>query len=328
VLPQLLPIALSYSIPFSWLTALALVMGRWVADHEKVAIQASGVHLRVIVVPVLALGCALAVLCMFLTVYWVPRAHRETRASLKDFLPKFLASLKGTERTVNFTSGRLSFDRWDSARQAFVAVEMDRRDQRGRLAEKAVMESLRLQQVGRHRDDRGLLLDLERAYIITAPGGNVEVESFGTQVPFVMGRVERVGASTLFNEFFGQVRFLHRPRDMVLSELAYAVERGGVARGSVQEARIALHGRLALGGSAFFLGLFALAVVLVLPPTGRRVRDFMLCFLPAILLFFPLHITGPSIARGTPAPPWLAMWAPNLVLAAVASVLLWRAFRR
>lgn len=328
VLPQLLPTALSYSVPFSWLTALALVMGRWVSDHECLAIKACGVHLRTIVVPVLALGCLLAITCMFFNVYWVPKANREVRASLKDFLPQFLSSLRGTDRSVSFTSGRLSFERWDSQRRAFIAVEMDRRDQRGKLAEKAVMESLKLEQVGQGKEDRGLLLELEKAYILTSAGGDVEVASFGPQAPFVMGRVERVGASTLWNDFLGTIRFLHRPRDMVLPELAYAVARGGVARGSVQEARIALHGRLALGGSAFFLGLFALSVVLLLPPSGRRVRDFMLCFLPAILLFFPLHITGPSIARGTPAPPWLAMWSPNILLFAISSVMLWRAFRR
>ena len=47
-----------------------------------------------------------------------------------------------------FDNGRLSFDHWDAERRAFVAVEMDRRGQRGELAEKAVMESLRLEQVG------------------------------------------------------------------------------------------------------------------------------------------------------------------------------------
>ncbi len=327
VLPKLVPTALSYSIPFAWLASMALVMGRWVSDLECTAIKACGVHLRVIVVPILALGCTLTVGCMLLNVYLVPRANREVRASLKDFLPKFLSSLRGTDRSVTFQSGRLSFDRWDESRGAFIAVEMDRRDGRGQLAEKAVMQSLRLEQVGLTEQERGLNLELEKAYLITVPGGEPDISAIAS-TPFVMGRVERVGASTLFAEFFGTPRYLHRPRVMVMPELAYAVERGGVARGCVQEGRIAIHGRLSLGGATFFLGLFALSVVLVLPPSGRRVRDFMLCFLPAILLFFPLHISGPSIARSTPAPEWFAMWSPNLVLLAVSSVLLFKAFRR
>ena len=85
---------------------------------------------------------------------------------------------------------------------------------------------------------------------------------------------------------------------------------------------------MSLGGSAFFLGLFALAVMLLLPPSGRRVRDFMLCFLPAVLLFFPLHMTGPSIARATPLEPWMAMWLPNILMFTISMVMLAIAFRR
>lgn len=327
LLPKLVPTALSYSVPFSWLAATALVLGRWVSDHECVAIKSAGVHLRAIVVPLLALGSLLGIGGILYNLYEVPQANREVQASLKDFLPQFLSSLRGADRSVSFDNGRLSFDRWDESRGAFVAVEMDRRDHRGELREKAVMESLRLEQVGQEQGELGLSLDLSQAYLFTTQQGEVSA-AWRNHAPFVMGRVERVGASQLFNQFFGIQRFLHRPRDMVLPELAYGAARGGIARGSAQEVDLAFHGRMALGASAFFLGFFSLSVALLLPPSGRRVRDFMLSFLPAVLLFFPLHMTGPAIARATSFPPWVAMWAPNLALAAVAVVLLGLAFRR
>jgi lipopolysaccharide export LptBFGC system permease protein LptF len=327
LVPRLVPIALSYSVPFSWLAASAMVLGRWASDREGIALQASGVHLRVIVVPLLAVGCLLGAGNALFNLYVVAEANREVRGSLKDFLPQFLSSLRGADRSVVFENGRLSFDRWDPEKQAFTAVEMDRRTGDGALAEKAVARNLRLEQVGGSDDERGLTLDLEGAYLITTPRGEPEI-GWGTRAPLVMGRVERVGASTLFNEFFGTIRFRLRARDFVLPELAYADARGGVARGNLRDVRIALHGRTALGASVFFLGIFALGMVLVLPPSGRRVRDFLLCFLPAVLVFFPLHITGPSISRSLSVPPWLAMWSPNLLLLAASGALLFRAFRR
>jgi lipopolysaccharide export LptBFGC system permease protein LptF len=327
VLPKLVPTALSYSVPFSWLAATALVLGRWVADHECVAIKAAGVHLRAIVIPLVAVGCLLGVGGIFFNLYVVPTTNREVQASLKDFVPQFLSSLRGADRSVTFDNGRLSFDHWDEEDGAFVAVEMDRRDWRGALLEKAVMERLRLAQVGEEAEELGLSMDLSKAYLFTMPQGQAEA-TWRDQAPFVMGRVERIGASTLFNQFFGLTRFLHRPRDMTVSELAYSEARGGIARGGVHEVRIAFHGRMALGASGFFLGFFAMAVVLLLPPSGRRVRDFMLCFLPAVLLFFPLHMTGPSLSRETALPGWAAMWSPNLVILAVSLLLLIPAFRR
>ncbi len=328
LLPQLLPTALSYSIPFSWLAATALVMSRWVSDNECVAIKVAGVHLRAIVIPLAAVGLVLGAGGVLYNLYVVPQANREIQANLKDFVPKFLSSLRGADRAVTFESGRLSWDHFDQERRAFIAVEMDRRNHRGELSSKAVMQELGLEQIGETKDDMGLSMQLRNAFIFSTSGGGEMAVATGNDAPFVIGRVESVGASTLFNQFFGTIRYLHRPRDMILPELAYSEARGGVARGDMQETRLALHGRMALGGSGFFLGFFALAVVLILPPSGRRVRDFMLCFLPAVLIFFPLHMTGPSIARNTPLTPWMAMWSPNIVLLSLSFLLLAIAFRR
>jgi lipopolysaccharide export LptBFGC system permease protein LptF len=327
ILPKLLPTALAYSVPFSWLAATALVMSRWVSDHECVAIKAAGVHLRAIVVPLVAVGSLLGVGGIFFSLYVVPEANRQVTASLKDFLPQFLSSLRGADRAVTFDNGRLSFERWDPETDSLLGAEMDRRGHRGQLHEKAVMTRLKLEQVGERAEDLGLTMDLSEAYLFTTQRGQPEGGWRG-HAPFVMGRVERVGASQLFNQFFGVLRFLHRPRDMVVSELAYSAARGGIARGNELEVNIALHGRMALGAAGFFLGLFAMSVTLLLPPTGRRVRDFMVCFLPAVLIFFPLHMTGPSIARSTGLPGWAAMWSPNIVLLVISMVLLGFAFRR
>ena len=327
LLPSLLPLSLSYAIPFSWLAATSLVLGRWVADHECLAIQASGVHLRAIAVPLLAVGALLGLGGMVFNGWHVPVADREISASLREFVPQFLSSLKGSDRSVSFSAGRLSFDRWDPQQEAFLAVEIDQRTREGELQMKVSMETLRLARIAEGGAEEGLQLETEGAFLQRVVAGGLEVE-YGDDAPVVMGYVERVGGSTLFNQFFGELRYLFRPRSMTVPELVYAVERGGVARGSIEEAQIAMHGRLALGAASFFLGMFALAVMLVVPPTGRRIRDFMLCFLPAVLIFFPLQMAGPSIARSAPVPPWLAMWSPNLVLFGVAIALLFRAFRR
>jgi hypothetical protein len=57
------------------------------------------------------------------------------------------------------------------------------------------------------------------------------------------------------------------------------------------------------------------------------VRDFIVCFLPSVILFFPLLLAGHTLAR-TGWPAWLAMWSSNLVLGVGALGLLAVAFRR
>ena len=69
-------------------------------------------------------------------------------------------------------------------------------------------------------------------------------------------------------------------------------------------------------------------MALLLPPTGRRVRDFLLCFLPPVLLYFPLYLVSYSTGGGGIVPEWLAIWSANIVVGALGFGLLAWAYRR
>jgi hypothetical protein len=70
-----------------------------------------------------------------------------------------------------------------------------------------------------------------------------------------------------------------------------------------------------------------MAIALVLPASGRRVRDFVVSFLPTVLLYFPIFLIGGSLVRsGFPA--WLGMWSGNLLLLVLSGALFALAFRR
>ncbi len=326
LMPKLIPIALTYSVPFAWLAAVSLTLGRWVSDHECVALKAAGVHLRTIAVPVIAAGCLLGLGGVLYNSYRVPEAHREVRSSIKDFVPKFLASLKGSDRSVALNRGRLSWERFDAETNEFVGAVLDRRGRGGKPEQKAVARRLGLDQI-REAEGVGLIFTLKDAYFFRWRSGDLEVAE-GSTGEFSVGRVEEIGASTTFNQFFSTNRFFYKPKDMMLDELFYVAERGGVRLGSVAHARVALHGRLALGSASFFLGLFAVGMALLLPPTGRRVRDFLFCFIPSIVVYAPLMLMGPPLATSGTLPPWLAMWSPNIVLSLGAMVLLSIGLRR
>ncbi|MDJ0973719.1 MAG: LptF/LptG family permease [Planctomycetota bacterium] len=327
LLPKLIPVAFSYSAPFAFLAAVALVVGRWVSDHEITALKAAGVHIRALALPVLALGCALGTAGMLYNANGVATSHREVRSSLKDFLPQFLHSLQGADRSIAFETGRLSWQRFDPETSVFIGAELDKRDREGRLVQKVVVRSLRLERVTQTQNGDGLRFELQDGLVLVAQsGGDVVRRSPSERV--ALGSVKTIAASTGMREFLGAHRHLYRPKDMVLSELMYVIERGGVQRGSELDARIALHGRLALGSAAFFLGFFALAMSLFLPPSSRRVRDFMLSFGPAILLFFPLLLAGPTLAKNSGWPAWFAMWSPNIALFLGANILMWWGARR
>jgi lipopolysaccharide export LptBFGC system permease protein LptF len=326
LLPSMLPLTLSFSIPFAFLSAVSLVLGRWVADQEVMALKAAGLHLRVVALPVLALAALLSIVTTTLNAYSVPESQRALRAGVRRYLPVFLTSLRDVDRTVTLNNGRFSFSHY--ADGAFWNVELDRRNADGELEMKVLARKVTIWSTGEQQETDALEFYFEDANVVRAAGSGETVVEGSPRFRLQMGRVDRIGASVLFNEFFGTRRFLERPRDMPLPELMYCAARDGVWRGPMRRVGRALHGSIALGLAPLVLGLFALAVALLLPPTGRRVRDFLLGFIPPVLLYFPIYLAGHSAGGSGHVPDWAAMWAANAVVGVLGFILLQLAYRR
>jgi lipopolysaccharide export LptBFGC system permease protein LptF len=328
LVPYLLPMALCYGLPFSWLTAVALVVGRMVNDHEITALRSAGVHMRAVAAPVAALGALLAVGGMAASVYWAPESQREINGSMREYLRFFLAALQDVDRSVSLGNGRFSWSAYDPKAEEFLGVELDRRDAGGAIELKVIARRLKMQQITEREDGAGLDFQFTDAFILGGGTAGLEDARRQEKASVSMSHVERIGTSVAFSPLFAGKPFRLRPKDMTLPELTYARARGGVLTGTVADVDAALHGRLALGSGPFFMGLFALAMSLALPPTGRRVRDFLASFLPAVFVFFPLFLSGASLAAPTGLPIWATLWVANLLLALSAGVMFAVAFRR
>ncbi|MDN3514949.1 MAG: LptF/LptG family permease [Candidatus Brocadia sp.] len=74
LIPHLFIQAAPYSIPSALLTATAMTYGRMSADHEIVAIQASGVHILKIITPVLVIGVVFSFITLALSAEVLPRS--------------------------------------------------------------------------------------------------------------------------------------------------------------------------------------------------------------------------------------------------------------
>ena len=327
LVPKLMPIAVSHSLPFAWLAAIALVLGRMVSDKEVTALRAAGLHLRTLVFPVIALGVVVALASTLFNTYTVPAAQRDLRAGVRRYVGIFLSSLKNVDRRVTLENGRFSFSRFEEG--AFWDIELDRRRKSGDLEFKIIARKATIRKPPEEEAQDKLDFFFEDAYVIRPTGsGDPSIEHRGANSSLQMGRVERVGASVLFNEFFGTQRFVERPKDMMLPDLLYAAERGGVWRGSRARVLTALHGRFSSGLAPLVFGIFATGMALLVPADGRRVRHFLLCFLPPLLIYFPLFVAGPALGRKEVMPPWLVMWLPILVVAGLGSILLFLAYRK
>ena len=74
LIPHLFIQASPFSIPSALLTATAMAYGRMSADHEIIAIQASGVHIHKIITPILVIGVVFSIITLALSAEVLPRS--------------------------------------------------------------------------------------------------------------------------------------------------------------------------------------------------------------------------------------------------------------
>jgi lipopolysaccharide export LptBFGC system permease protein LptF len=104
------------------------------------------------------------------------------------------------------------------------------------------------------------------------------------------------------------------PAAMTWSELQE--ERAHDDANRAREASIELHRRFSIAVAAISLGLFGAALGFV-SSASTRGRSIVVS-IAIILAYYAVLTFGTALARGESLPPVIAMWTPNLVLAAVS----------
>jgi lipopolysaccharide export system permease protein len=79
-----IPVLLGYTLPIAALAAVILTFGRLSSDNEILAMRASGISLRRLLIPLIALGAMLSFFLLILNDRVIPRAYHAQRALLHE----------------------------------------------------------------------------------------------------------------------------------------------------------------------------------------------------------------------------------------------------
>jgi lipopolysaccharide export system permease protein len=339
LLPSILPFAIAYALPYAFLLSVAFAYGRMVSDRELVALRVSGVHPRVVVAPVLAVGSVLSLAMLGCFAWVIPGSTQDLRMQQRNFPDLFVAALRGSDAFVTFRQFRLSFSSYEPGEEpgllgVFRDFELDQRDEEGALVRKILGEEARLRRRG---EDLELVTPFAWVFIESGAGGAASRARpqkgpvgvpVGSTRDVKVGNVESLGAATNLRELLGGRTFERKAKDVDLSDLLYMVERGDLPKSSRTRSLVELHGRLAGSATPLVFGLVAAAVCLNLSVRARRLLGFLLAFLPTVLLHFPLALAGKSLAESSRVAPWVGMWLADGVLLAGAALLLRRSYVR
>jgi len=332
LVPYVLPDAMRFAVPGTMLFAVASVFGRLSSSNEIVALKAAGVTPMAVIWPVAGLAIAISFGCVWLNDIAVSWGRDGVRGVVVGSLEEIIYS-------------RLQQQRSYSTRQLAINVK-------GVEGRRLIRPTMSFQpangspSVTLSAMEAELQTDPEAASLTAiCRNGTVRVGDVEVAFPDTIERViplESINQKGLMDRSPSEIAMADFPRarDQHLAEIDqleqqiaarlatalltgevtqttpanFAGERSRIDWNRARLARIAME-----PWRRWANGFSCLAFILVGAPMAIRMRNadfltsFFLCFLPILLVYYPVFMAGVSQAKSGDLPP-IAVWGGNLLI--------------
>jgi lipopolysaccharide export system permease protein len=348
LLPYVLPISLQHAVPATALFSVCCVYGRMAADGEVATVKASGISPLKILEPAIIFAALLSPFAVWMSdvgVSWGrPGVNRVVLLSVEDIVYRVLRSEHSYTSEHGFS---IHVREVDGDRLIHPTVTVHNSGRKGPMKLSARDGQLRLDPV-----TQTLLLKVVDSQVEGGSGfqGIVPGETefripLGKKVddndisrrspgelPLSVIRGERVRQDGRTHAIVGQLA-AHTAFSILTSRPEQIAGPAGL---SIEESLDAGKNRLARlhtepwrrwaeGFTCFFFVLVG-APLAMIAKTSDYWTTFGMCFLPTLLLYYPLFIFGLDQAKDGAIPPY-GVWIGNVVLAMIGIVLIARVRR-
>lgn len=315
ILALSLPNIVVLTIPMALLFAVLIAIGRLSSDSELIALRATGVSLLSLYRPILMLSAVLTVANALLMVYMLPWGNHRLQVLRLEVL---------TQNVSGQVEPRVFWDEWQNQ----VLYVFDSSPESGRWNGVFLAESIPSTQQNRvtvaehgqlrvDEDGERLVLELQDARVHEM--NLVKPDSYQLSSH---GRLDVVLEDRFASSARAEIVASKSVRELTLGELqqwAHDPERSDRDR---RLARVEIHKKFAIPCACLVFGIFALPLGFN-NQRGSKASGFALSIL-VIVAYWVLLDSGEKWSEVGGIPPWLAMWGPNLLLAALGLFLLAR----
>lgn len=356
--PLFVPTTLPYTIPATTLFASCVVYGRLAHDNEVVAIKAAGVHLIHIIQPALLLGLITASVTAAISHSLIPLSQQLFFKQLLSDPEELLYSQLRRDRCIRYP--KLPYVIYVRDVQGKRLIDVVLKERRVYKDARTGQESfVGYKMVARAREarlqveDGKLYLNPDRFLMynettrgVTPPPGPFEME-----LPEGMNGKDRIRISALtwaelgqkiddFQKELTEIEAEREERRQSVDRIQDA-DRRHIARDSDRDFqnKIEYHQRVIRNIQAEYymrpaLACGCLLFALLGCPVGiwanraDYLSTFVICFLPALFVYYPLLLAGSGMGKDGKVPLGLGCWMADIVIAIVAVALNMRLLRR
>jgi LPS export ABC transporter permease LptG/LPS export ABC transporter permease LptF len=312
IMLTLLPQALGITIPMALLVGLLVGLGRLSGDRETVALQACGVSVYRLLVPVLAvagLGWAATSWVMIEALPWANQSYRETVYTIV------------AARAENEVRPRVFFEDFPNL---VLYVRDLPADGRG-WQDVFLADTRRPNEPEIFLARRGrMVVDRERRRVdMVLEGGSQHRISAATPEKYEVQRFETMTLGLDPDSVFPRTGVQRGDNEMTIAELQAEIDSRLEAGVSPHNQIMAIQKKFSIPLACVVFALVGLGLGVTSRKDGRQ-SSFVVA-IGVIFVYYIFMYTGESMAKARWIPASLAMWIPNLVLGAAGlALLVWR----
>jgi lipopolysaccharide export system permease protein len=359
--PLLIPSILPLTIPATTLFASCVVYGRLSHDNEVVVLKAAGVHLFRIVKPTLLLGVLTTILAAMLYHSTIPTTQRQFYEEVLSDPEEVLYNMLRRDGSLRHPTMPYVLYVRDVQGKRLLDVVIKRRV---RLRDqKTGTEVLGGYDVVARASEAKLHVDIAAGVISIDSDRFVLHEkntsgSTGPTGPFMMdlpdsvsGKEARQKINTMTWDYLPEAiantraerdELLHKQeerqtemdhladpnlRSLARNELVLYKYQIEAKSRQIRNLQAEVHYRPALAVSCLVFAVIGCPVG-ILVNRADYLSTFFICFLPTLLVYYPLLLTGMDMGKNGRLPLPLGCWLADIVMGGIGSIMTWRLLRR
>lgn len=348
LVPMTLPTTLPYCAPLALLFAVSVVYGRIASDNEVIACKASGLGVMNVLWPSFLLGGVLSVGLLVMTREIIPRTNHEARNALIRNIEDMLYRVLDRQREFDNKSWpfRIKVERVEG--RVLIGALFTHRGKNADGTSSPDMKVFAHKANIKFDDQRNCVVVKLVDAVVQGEAGQRDfllIDNERLEIPLEGNRglgldppVQELTSRQLAQE---QVKCLVRTqqeRRRQSSEAALIIASGRVRRVKWESVAKAFqdyeywsqrfdkletekHMRTAIACGAFFFVMLG-APVGILRARGDFLSAFMTCFLPIIVLYYPLTLAGVNLGKEGQLDPMLSLWMGNGLLAVLGGLVI------
>jgi lipopolysaccharide export system permease protein len=358
-IPLFVPFTLPYTIPATTLFASCVVYGRLAHDNEVVAIKGAGVHLFSLLTPAIMLGLitTAATAALYHTV--IPLSQQMLQEELLKDPEEALYSTLRREKSIRHPSSDFTLFVRDVQGRRLIDVVLKQKakpDKSGAIPPNGYEYVFRAQtaQLRVDASDGMMYIDPDR-FLVYNPNTQ-GTSALNAPIPVKLpdnfnAQDARTRPSALtWNEIGPRIEVLQRDRDVRIAARNTAIERANaiedestrklaLAQDASYKAQIEAATRLIVNVESEYhmrpaLALGCLVFALIGCPVGiwatraDYLSTFVICFLPTVLVYYPLLFAGSNLGRDGKIPLALGWYLADIAIGLLGFVLTWRLLKK